>query len=318
MLRALFNICSPSGSRARLTILIFHRVLPNHDPLLPDEPCQSRFDETMGWISQWFNVLPLEDAIALFQSGQLPERAAAITFDDGYADNLTHATPILKKHGLHATFFIATGFLDGGIMWNDQLIEAIRRSLERTIDAGFLGFGQLPLETLPEKRAALARLIPAIKHLLPVERTRMVGHLVDACHVELPRDLMLTSKQLLALRRSGMGIGAHTINHPILARLDSNAARREISEGRNYLEKLLGERVALFAYPNGKFGSDYTEEHVRMVESLGFSAALSTNWGTAGSKADLFQLPRFTPWDKTRTRYGLRLLSNLWAKTAIK
>ena len=316
MLRALFNICSPSGSRARLSVLIFHRVLPDPDPLLPDEPSQRRFDEAMGWISQWFNVLPLEDAIALLESGQLPERAAAITFDDGYADNLTHATPILKKHGLHATFFIATGFLDGGIMWNDQIIEAVRRSVAPAIDAKFLGVGRLPLQTLPEKRAALACLIPAIKHLAPVERTRVVGHVVDACHAELPRDLMLTSKQLLTLRSSGMGIGAHTASHPILARLDSDAARREISDGRDHLEKLLGEKVALFAYPNGKLGLDYTEEHVHMVESLGFSAALSTNWGAAKSKSDTFQLPRFTPWDRTRTRYGLRLLTNLWSKNS--
>ncbi len=314
MLRTLFTTCSPSGSRARLSVLIFHRVLPDLDPLLPDEPCQRRFDEVMGWIGQWFNVLPLESAVALLRSGQLPERAAAITFDDGYADNLTHATPILKKHGMHATFFIATGFLDGGIMWNDQIIEAVRRSIAPAIDAEFLGLGRLPIKTLPEKRAALARLIPAIKHLLPGERTRVVVHVVDACNAELPRDLMLTSEQLLALRTSGMGIGAHTVSHPILARLDSHAARREIVDGRDHLEKLLGERIALFAYPNGKLGSDYTEEHVRLVESLGFSAALSTNWGAAGSKSDTFQLPRFTPWDRARTRYGLRLLSNLWAK----
>jgi peptidoglycan/xylan/chitin deacetylase (PgdA/CDA1 family) len=316
MLRMLFTTFSPSGSRARLTILIFHRVLPEPDPLLPDEPCQRRFHQVMSWISQWFNMLPLEDAIALLKSDQLPERAAAITFDDGYADNLIHATPILKRHGLHATFFIATGFLDGGIMWNDQIIEAVRKSTAPAIDGAFLCLGWLPLQTLPEKRAALARLIPAIKHLLPDERTRMVGHIVDACHVELPRDLMLTSKQLLALRSSGMGIGAHTVSHPILARLDSDAARREISDGRNYLEKLLGERVALFAYPNGKFGADYNEEHVHMVKSQGFSAALSTNWGTAGSKSDIFQLPRFTPWDRARNRYGLRLLTNLWSKNS--
>ena len=270
----------------------------------------------MGWISQWLNVLPLEEAIRLLRCGQLPERAAAITFDDGYADNLTYATPILKRHGLHATFFIATGFLDGGIMWNDQIIEAVRKSIAPAVDAEFLGLGELPLETIQEKRAALAGLIPAIKHLVPLERTRVVGQVVDACRCELPRDLMLTSEQLIALRSSGMGIGAHTVSHPILARLDLDTARKEISDGRIHLQKLLGERVDLFAYPNGKHGSDYTEEHVRMVESLGFSAALSTNWGTAGSKSDLFQLPRFTPWDKTRNRYGLRLLSNLWARNA--
>jgi peptidoglycan/xylan/chitin deacetylase (PgdA/CDA1 family) len=72
-------------------------------------------------------------------SGALPERAAAITFDDGYADNFTRALPLLREQGLPATFFVATGFLDGGRMWNDTISEAIRRCNEDVVDLSAIG-----------------------------------------------------------------------------------------------------------------------------------------------------------------------------------
>ena len=68
------------------------------------------------------------------QQGRLPPRALAITFDDGYADNRTVAAPLLERHGLPCTFFVATGFLDGGRMWNDTLIETVRRAPGQTLD----------------------------------------------------------------------------------------------------------------------------------------------------------------------------------------
>ena len=107
-----------------------------------------------------------------------------------------------------------------------------------------------------------------------------------------------------------MEIGGHTVTHPILARLPSSAARTEIVQGREQLESLLGAPVTLFAYPNGKPGQDYLPEHVAMVRELGFSAAVATAWGAASATTDAWQLPRFTPWDKTPARFMVRLLWN--------
>jgi hypothetical protein len=73
----------------------------------------------------------------------------------------------------------------------------------------------------------------------------------------------------------------------------------------------LGERVGLFAYPNGKPGEDYSPATVEVVRSLGFDAAVSTQWGASRLGDDLLQIKRFTPWDKTRGRFGVRLLRNL-------
>ena len=100
------------GVGARLSVLIFHRVLPESDPIFPDEMYAHCFEAMCGWLKAWFNVLPLDAAVASLKAGKLPARSACITFDDGYVDNHDVALPILLRHGLPATFFIATGFLD--------------------------------------------------------------------------------------------------------------------------------------------------------------------------------------------------------------
>lgn len=306
-----FSFASPAGAQGRLAILIFHRVLPKPDPLFPDEPDIDRFDTLMGWVAAWFNVLPLDEAVARLKRGDLPARAAAITFDDGYADNWLHAVPVLKRHRLPATFFIASGFLDGGRMWNDTVIESLRATRLPQIDAGFLGLGCFDLTGDQARRTALGSLIPAIKHLEPSARAEAVERLADVCRVELPDDLMLTTTQLQALRAEGMTVGAHTVSHPILAKLDDGQALREMADSRDRLQALLGDRVSLFAYPNGKPGTDYGAAHVRMARQLGYEAAVSTSPGTGCVSSDLYQLPRFSPWDRSAWRYGLRMLANL-------
>jgi peptidoglycan/xylan/chitin deacetylase (PgdA/CDA1 family) len=108
-----------------------------------------------------------------------------------------------------------------------------------------------------------------------------------------------------------MEVGAHTVSHPILATLDEAEARREIAGSREALQRWIDAPVDSFAYPNGKPGEDYSPANAELVRSLGFRAAVSTAWGVADAHSDPMQIPRFTPWDGTRTRFGLRLLRQL-------
>jgi peptidoglycan/xylan/chitin deacetylase (PgdA/CDA1 family) len=314
MIRPLLSVLSPAGERARLSVLIFHRVTPETDPLFPGEVDAARFDDICGWLRGWFTVLPLAQALASLQQGTLPARALAITFDDGYADNHDVALPILRRHGLTATFFIATGFLDGGRMWNDTLIESVRLTTRSSLDldaAGLQGLRRVEVVSVEQKRAALASMIAVAKYLAPAERARAVLGVANQAGVEPPRDLMMSSQQVIALHRAGMTIGAHTVTHPILAKLDRAAAREEIDAGRRALEALTQSRVGLFAYPNGRPGEDYDARAVEIVRELGFDGAVSTAWGASTRWVDRYQVPRFTPWDRSRWRYGLRLAANL-------
>lgn len=311
MLKQIIGLMSPAGEKARLSVLIFHRVLSEPDPLFPGEMHGSRFHEVCAWLKSWFNVLPLDEAVLHLKAGTLPTRAACITFDDGYADNHQVAMPILQRHGLTATFFIATGFLNGGRMWNDTVIEAIRGSKVSTLDLSSMRLGCYPLKSVEERRVAIAALINQIKYLSVEERINITEQVANVAGMKLPDNLMMTSHEVKAMRFAGMQVGAHTVSHPILARLTDEQARKEIRDSKIFLEQLLGERVGLFAYPNGKPRDDYTPQSVDLVRSLGFDVAVSTEWGASGSGDDQFQIRRFTPWDRTKLRFGARLLSNL-------
>ncbi len=313
VMKGLFGALSPGGPRARLPIFVFHRVLAQQDPLFPGEPDARHFDEIMGWVAKWFQVLPLDTAVMQLRAGTLPARAAAITFDDGYADNATNALPILRRHGLHATFFVATSFLDGGRMWNDTLIETIRACEVDALDLSGAGFGHFKLTSAVDRRLAIESLLGRVKHLQPDQRSEAVTQVQRAVPIALPDDLMMTSGQVIQLRDAGMQIGAHTCNHPILANLTDSEAMAEIADSKMALESLLNEPVSLFAYPNGKPGTDYCGKHAEMVRQAGFAAAVSTASGVSSAATDVFQLPRFTPWDRTRLRYGIRLMLNLRA-----
>jgi peptidoglycan/xylan/chitin deacetylase (PgdA/CDA1 family) len=269
----------------RLSILIYHRVLAQPDPLLPSLPDIQRFDRQMALLRCYFNVLPVGRALHLLQQQALPARAACITFDDGYADNAVHALPILQKYDLSATFFIASGYLNGGQMWNDDVIDHVRHA----------GLGMRVLD----------QLLQELKYLPFAQRERAARAITPARR----QDLMLRTDQVRALHAAGMEIGAHTHRHPILSVVPDGEARADIAQGKAALEALIQAPVTLFAYPNGKPGPDYQQRHVEMVRELGFAAAFSTVAGVAYDGSDLLQLPRFTPWEPDRLRFLLRLLA---------
>ncbi len=311
LLRKFFSLMSPAGASGRLTVLIFHRVLPRQDPLFPDELTAQAFDAICTWLASWFNVLALDDAVVKMREGRLPPRAACITFDDGYADNHDVALPILQRHRLPATFFIATGFLNGGRMWNDTIIEAVRRCAKSDLDLSELDLDSISLRSLEDRKRAIGKLIDKIKYRPVAERVAITERIAKLAEVAMPNDLMMTSDQVKSMRSAGMQIGAHTVSHPILARLTADQCEREIKGSKDYLEQLLQERIGLFAYPNGKPGEDYTPESVAIARKLDFDAAVSTQWGASRMGDDCFQIRRFTPWDKSRLRFGVRLLRNL-------
>jgi len=304
------------AARQHLNILIFHRVRPAKDPLFPGEPDRVDFDRCMRMVAENFHCLPLDQAMEMLSGGQrLPKNAVAITFDDGYADNRTEAMPILQRHGLTATFFVASGFLDGGCMWNDEAIELVRNFPGDTMDLQPLGLEVLPCSTIAERANLLECLLSSLKYREPEERRSALDSLRTITGGTIPRDLMMTTAQVREMRDAGMGIGGHTIGHPILARIDAQHARREIGEDRERLAGILGQAPQLFAYPNGKPGRDYLPEHPVMIKETGYLAAFSTAWGTVTPATDVYQVPRFTPWDKSPLRFALRLTHNYMRTT---
>jgi len=283
---------------------------------MPELPSAAEFERRMRWVRQWFHVLPLSRAIERLYEGSIPSRALAITFDDGYADNEAFAAPILARLGLSATFFISTGYLEGGCMFNDRIIEAIRGAPADEIDLDAIGLGRRSLADVAARRHAIDTILDAVKHLEPPHRHAATEAVVRAAGARPSPPSMMRPAQVRALRAAGMDIGAHTVTHPILTRIGAHEARAEMQSSKQALEAIVEARVGLFAYPNGVPGRDYGPEHIAMARDCAFDAAVSTAWGAASMRSDRFQLPRFTPWDRTRLRFGLRMMGN-FARTEV-
>jgi peptidoglycan/xylan/chitin deacetylase (PgdA/CDA1 family) len=311
LLKGLAGLASPAGARARLSILIYHRVLPADDPFNDWDVTAGEFELQMRVLSEQFSPLPLVEALERLAARSLPARAVCVTFDDGYADNAEIALPILRKRRVPATFFVATGYLDGGRMWNDTVTEALRTIASPALDLASLGLGPVALDTVAARRAAIARLLPVLKYLPAPERETWAARLGGMAGISGRSNLMMREEQVRELHAAGMEIGAHTVTHPILLNTLPEAARREIVESGRRLAEIVRQPVRLFAYPNGKPGVDYGPEHVAMVRAAGYSSAVSTGWGVATAQSDRFQLPRFTPWDRTPGRFALRLIRNM-------
>lgn len=308
--RPVFSLLSPAGRRARLSILIYHRVLARPDPLL-GEPDAVEFRRQMLRVRRHFNFLPLAEAARRLQDGSLPARALCVSFDDGYRDNHDVALPILKALEIPATFFVATGFLDGGRMFNDTVIETLRRLPEGECRPDCLAGEALHLHDLDSRRQALGRVLEAVKYHPIAERLALVAQFASLSPQPLPDDLMMDSAQVRALHEAGMTVGGHTVNHPILTQIDAAEAEGEIRTGKERLEGLIDAPVTVFAYPNGRPGQDYDASHVEIVRRLGFECAVSTHHGVATRDSDPCQLPRFTPWDRSHAKYLARMMLNL-------
>lgn len=297
------------GTRNKLAILIYHRVLPGHDWLQPEELTEQTFRWHMALIAKHFNPLPLAEALAHLEKGTLPDRAICVTFDDGYVDNLSVALPIAQAFGVPMTVFVATDFLDGGSMWNDCIRESVRVMDCTELDLTEVGLPRFLCHDRQQKRQVVADLIQQVKYLEPSQRLEVV-EAIKSRVVDSVDSLMLTRQQVVELADNGVNIGAHTQSHPILSNLEPEEAREEIEGSKRFLEQLTGISVDHFAYPNGRRGVDYQASHRNFVESAGFKAAVSTDCGVSTSDSDRYQLPRFTPWDGDRRRFLARLLMN--------
>ncbi|WP_229518532.1 polysaccharide deacetylase family protein [Massilia sp. PAMC28688] len=309
LIRTVGDLLAPSGAgNGRLCVVNYHRILEAKDPLLASEPDVATFRWQMEVLASCFNVLPLRDAIDMLGTGRMPPRAVAITFDDGYRSVHDLALPILRQFKLPATVFVTSGYVGGGNMWNDRIIETVQSLPAGQLDLTDMGLGVYSLASLEKRQQTVDQLTEATKYLPPQSRLDLIRRLELMVGQDLDHGLMLTPEMVVNLDRAGIEIGAHTVSHPILTSLHDDAARREIENGKTELEAIIGKPVRLFAYPNGKVGKDYDERHTRMAREAGFQAAFTTSVGAVTSTQDRFQLPRSRPWDRSPFLFAVRLL----------
>jgi len=294
-------------------ILMYHRVAKlASDPWgLAVRP--KHFAEQMEVLTRSCRVMPLSKLSEEINQGRYPERAIAVTFDDGYADNLIDAYPVLAANDIPATLFTTIGMIGSSHeFWWDQLERLIhlpQGSLPNCLNIQIGGRtyvwtddGRVP--RLPDSRWRMSNPPPTARHRLfqdlwhllrplpAVLQRQALDDISDWAgleHTHRDSHRIMTAEEVRRIIEDGLvTVGGHTVNHPYLPDHAPSVQRTEIREGRQQLEAMIDRPVTLFAYPYGGFDV----QTARIVADEGFLCACSTRPTAVERQPDPFNLPR--------------------------
>lgn len=277
-----------------VVVLVYHRVAELYDDPEMIAVAPGNFRRQMEFLKQHVPILRLEDPWS-----DRPGPAVVITFDDGYADNVLQALPILEEVGVPASFFVSTAHLGTNqVFWWHRLEAVLLR--EGTFPARFElkdpRFGRAWATASFEQRQALyAELGMHMRRLDPDRRDAWIGQLEQwAGPAAVPADLhrLMTREELQLLAESPWAaVGAHSVSHTALAALTEAQQREEIFSSKQALETLTGQEITLFSYPFGR-KSEYNRISIDLCRAAGFTRAAANFPGQVHRWTDPLQLPR--------------------------
>jgi peptidoglycan/xylan/chitin deacetylase (PgdA/CDA1 family) len=282
----------PVRGEARLTIVRHHRVYANGErPLYRlgvSEDVFVRQLELFGRLGS--PPLTVSEGLERLRAGD-GGHWVALTFDDGYADNVSRALPHMLRHGARGTFFLTSGLIESReAPWWDSLAHALETSRRAELEWSDRpdGAARLPLDGRATKVRALQALVPAFR-LPPERRAALLETLRERLGVRerAPCELA-TWDEARSLADAGMEIGAHTMNHPHLTVLDADAQAREIADSRSLIERRLGTSAPGFAYPDG----DHDATSVAAARAAGTAWAVTTRGGDNTAGVSVWELRR--------------------------
>ncbi len=294
--------------RSRSIILLYHRVAK-----LECDPWSLAV--TPAHFAEHLEVLRRHRRVRLdqLQPGRWWNRgglSVAITFDDGYADNLFEAASLLRRYETPATFFIATGYVgEQREFWWDELTRIV---YESKCPPGCNAADE-------DDRASRDRIHESYYHRLqPMShqaRRGVLDELSKSCGVDLsggrPSHRSMTPDELKRLAAHDLfEIGAHTVTHPNLATQPVAVQDAELKNSKRWLEEFLNRRIPTFSYPYGGKNTHYTEETVARVRDAGFLRACTTCSRAVGSADALEELPRINIPDMGGDEFEKLLLSH--------
>jgi peptidoglycan/xylan/chitin deacetylase (PgdA/CDA1 family) len=238
---------------------------------------QDDFAEQMAFLARHFDVIGPQQLAGLSEAPK--GRHVLVSFDDGYRDNFELAFPVLRAQGISATFFVTTGFLDGGIAaWWDEVAWMVRHATATRLPKGEWLQAGLSTER-PQREATIHALLAAYKALEGSRCADFLDWLAQAtgsgrCPPDDARKDWMTWDMLRGMRAAGMTIGGHSVHHAVLSRLTPGQQAAEISGAGARIQAELGEPMRWFAYPVG--GRDAFNAHTRRaLEAAGVELAFS-------------------------------------------
>jgi peptidoglycan/xylan/chitin deacetylase (PgdA/CDA1 family) len=300
-------------------ILAYHRIADAD--VDPWGLCVSakHFGEHLDVLRSHRPVLSMRELAPSLTEGALAHGTVVVTFDDGYADNLFNAKPLLERYDIPATVFVASGHVGStGEFWWDRLQGLVLRpgTLPRRLRLEGNGIchecdlgdaAQYDEDSYRRNRSwrawdspptarhelynALWRILRPLSASVQRETLDHLAALAGVRNGCRPEYRALSEAELRALRRGGLlEIGAHTVTHPLLSVLPAATQHREIADSRATLERILDEPIVSFAYPHG----DRSATTRSIVSRLEFASAVTTDPGAAWAGSPRFELPRLT------------------------
>lgn len=276
------------GLRAgEIPILAYHRVFDigqeqafSFDPDLVSASSPA-FAWQMLYLKKRYHPITFQTLLnAMDGKEQLPSRPVIVSFDDGYDDNYLNAFPVLRSLGMPATIFVSTGYVGSGKpFWFDLATHILYHLPNGNLTVKDLGI-TLPLDTdVNSRRIAAGRLVGALKRVGNAQRLGILDWLErehgDAMR---PADFRLSRPlswdQIREMSAAGIEFGSHTVNHPILSRLDDEELRRELTDSRLRLEQELGKPAPVLAYPVGG-PEEFNDRVVRAATAAGYRLGVS-------------------------------------------
>jgi peptidoglycan/xylan/chitin deacetylase (PgdA/CDA1 family) len=288
------NLSAPFG-----VILLYHRVAESQSD--PHSLCVTpqHFAEHLEVLRQQSQPMRLRQLAGALSSGERLRLAVAVTFDDGYADNLYNAKPLLERYDIPATVFVTAGYVGSSReFWWDEIDRLLLQTDTLPKEFQLKVNGNIYRWNLddPGLRQQCHRSLTGMLRGLPDSEQRMtLNSLLDWAGAESksrPTHRPLSPDETLRLVEGELiEIGSHTLTHPILSALSVTAQQNEIRRSKIILEEILGHPVTSFAYPHGS-RSDYTAETVAIVRGAGFTCACSVLFDAIWQCTDYYQLPR--------------------------
>lgn len=296
-----------SFSTGQCAVLLYHRVaeLVTDPQLLSVTP--DHFEAQLKYLKKKYHILSIEEfEDCLFEKKSLPDKSILISFDDGYADNVNIALPLLEQYETQALFYICTGNLNttNEFWWDDvERLVLLSDSLPGKIELMIKGEKMLfAVNNHDERLITYNKLLPLFRSLNVNERNIVINELGRLSGMPAPREShrSMTFDKLRKMSASKASvIGAHTHNHPSLAALSIEEQKHEINKSKKILEDITGKKIKHFSYPFGTY-LDYNSDTINICKESGFSMVAANYPDTVDKASNLMMFPRFLvrDWDE--------------------
>lgn len=286
--------------QAKCIVLCYHKVCDLESDPLQLSVSKKNFEAHIKHLKEKYNIIRLQDLISHLQKREVPNNSIVITFDDGYADNLYNARPILEKYNAPATIFVTSGMVNSNReFWWDGL-EHIFLS-NKGFQNKYLAFNTPSIElkftinNWIDAKNAYTQIHDHLLKMNSLERNELMNYLFDWAGISneaCPTHRIVTSDELRSICEGDLiEIGSHGITHSRLSSLNFNEQKREINESNEMLSDIIGGKIYNFSYPFGSH-SDFSKATIKILADSEYTGALTNIQGNVYNDSSRYNIPR--------------------------